>query len=143
MASLYAFLLSAAFIHLACSSPQRAGGHLTFAAHHPLGTPYSRPDTFKPVQVSGSNSGAGEPVLESFVSFSIEFAFFPDFAGNKTKPNIFTNNLLTNLGIHQGTKPNIRVGGNTQYAAPKNMKKRVCILNLTWLVGITRCSIPT
>ena len=53
-------------------------------------------------------------VLESFVSFSIEFAFFPDFAGNSTVPNIFSYNLLSNLGNLQGTNPYIRVGGNTQ-----------------------------
>ncbi|KAI0397413.1 glycoside hydrolase family 79 protein [Xylariaceae sp. FL0594] len=55
----------------------------------------------------------GEP-LDGFVSFSIEFASFPDFAGNVTSPNLFSNNLLDNLGYLTGTKPYIRVGGNTQ-----------------------------
>lgn len=57
---------------------------------------------------------AGQAVLPSFVSFSIEFAFFPDFAGNKTSPNYFSDYLLDNLGALQGNKPDIRVGGNTQ-----------------------------
>ncbi|KAI0456376.1 glycoside hydrolase family 79 protein [Xylaria acuta] len=55
----------------------------------------------------------GQP-LDGFVSFSIEFASFPDFAGNASNPNKFSNNLLNNLGYLTGTKPYIRVGGNTQ-----------------------------
>ncbi|KAK5630626.1 hypothetical protein RRF57_006341 [Xylaria bambusicola] len=55
----------------------------------------------------------GQP-LEGFVSFSIEFSSFPDFAGNRSNPNKFSNNLLNNLGYLTGTKPYIRVGGNTQ-----------------------------
>lgn len=55
-----------------------------------------------------------EPVLPSFVSFSIEFVFFPDFAGNSSAPNTFSLNLLSNLGSIQGSNPIIRVGGNTQ-----------------------------
>ena len=34
--------------------------------------------------------------------------------GNKSSPNTFTDNLLTNLGHILGSKPYIRVGGNTQ-----------------------------
>ena len=69
--------------------------------------------------ISVSNAppaGAGVP-LEAFVSFSIEFAFFPDFAGNISHPNTFSNNLLNNIGNLTGTKPFIRVGGNTQYVS--------------------------
>ncbi|KAI1328993.1 glycoside hydrolase family 79 protein [Xylariaceae sp. FL0255] len=55
----------------------------------------------------------GQP-LDGFVSYSIEFSSFPDFAGNLSKPNTFSNNLLNNLGYVIGTKPYIRVGGNTQ-----------------------------
>ncbi|KAI5358349.1 Putative glycoside hydrolase superfamily, beta-glucuronidase [Septoria linicola] len=58
-------------------------------------------------------SGAGVP-LESFVTYSIEFSSFPDFTGNISHPNNFSNNLLNNLADLQGTKPYIRVGGNTQ-----------------------------
>ncbi|KAI1496008.1 hypothetical protein F5X99DRAFT_425265 [Biscogniauxia marginata] len=52
--------------------------------------------------------------LDGFVSYSIEFSSFPDFAGNKSHPNEFSNNLLDNIGNLTGTKPYIRVGGNTQ-----------------------------
>ena len=74
-------------------------------------------------------SGAGVP-LEGFVSFSIEFSSFPDFAGNLSAPNTFSDNLLKNLGNIIGTKPYIRVGGNTQdfaYALPLYfMRSHVC-----------------
>ncbi|KAK8907726.1 hypothetical protein QC760_003607 [Botrytis cinerea] len=56
---------------------------------------------------------AGTP-LPAFISYSIEFCFFPDYAGNNSSPNTFSENLLNNLGNFQGTKPHIRVGGNTQ-----------------------------
>ncbi|KAI2786311.1 Beta-glucuronidase [Penicillium oxalicum] len=57
---------------------------------------------------------AASSILAPFVSFSIEFSSFPDFAGNKSQPNKFSNQLLENLGHIQGVKPYIRVGGNTQ-----------------------------
>ncbi|KAB5549766.1 glycoside hydrolase family 79 protein [Coniochaeta sp. 2T2.1] len=58
-------------------------------------------------------STAGEP-FNGFLSYSIEFSSFPDFAGNNSNPNKFSDNLLENLGRLQGIKPYIRVGGNTQ-----------------------------
>ncbi|KAL2128381.1 hypothetical protein VTI74DRAFT_9263 [Chaetomium olivicolor] len=53
-------------------------------------------------------------VFDGFVSYSIEFSSFPDFAGNNSHPNTYSDTLLDNLGRIQGTKPYIRVGGNTQ-----------------------------
>jgi len=83
-----------------------------------------------PIPVSSAPTGASEPIPEAFVSYSIEFAFFPDFAGgvschcqmflflhaigNISHPNTFSYNLLTNIGHLAGTNPYIRVGGNTQ-----------------------------
>ena len=67
-------------------------------------------------------------VQEAFVSFAIEFFFFPDYAGmtllrwdihlltlvgNLSSPNTFSDNLLNNIGNLSGTKPFIRVGGNS------------------------------
>jgi len=57
--------------------------------------------------------GAGVP-LENFVSFSIELSYFPDYAGNLTHPNVFSNNLLDNIAVFSGSKPYIRVGGSSQ-----------------------------
>lgn len=51
---------------------------------------------------------------ESFLSYSIEFSWFTEFAGNASHPNSFTQNLIDNIGKLQGTRPHIRVGGNTQ-----------------------------
>jgi hypothetical protein len=55
---------------------------------------------------------AGIP-LQPFVSFSIEFSSFPDYAGNLSHPNNYSNNLLDNLAEFTKLKPLIRVGGNT------------------------------
>lgn len=59
-------------------------------------------------------ANANQPSSEAFVSYSIEFSSFPEFAGNNSSPNTFSDNLLNNLGDLQGTKPYVRVGGNTQ-----------------------------
>lgn len=80
------------------------------AAHMPVHPPSYDSAVSVP---STAPASAGIP-LDAFVSYSIEFSSFPDFAGNKTEPNTFSNNLLNNLGDLQGTKPHIRVGGNTQ-----------------------------
>jgi hypothetical protein len=50
----------------------------------------------------------------AFVSFSIEFASFPDYGGNLSHPNLYSDNLLNNIATYQGNKPYIRVGGTTQ-----------------------------
>ncbi|KAI0096102.1 glycoside hydrolase family 79 protein [Nemania sp. FL0031] len=68
----------------------------------------------------------GQP-LDGFVSFSIEFSSFPDFAGNVSNPNKFSNNLLNNLGYFTGTKPYIRVGGNTQDYAIYNANLTIAL----------------
>lgn len=62
---------------------------------------------------SSPPANPGRP-LKSFIAYSIEFSSFPDFAGNISVPNSFSNNLLNNLARFQGTKPHVRVGGNTQ-----------------------------
>lgn len=73
-------------------------------------------DASSAIAVSGKvPQTAGAAILSPFVSFSIEFSSFPDFAGNSSLPNKFSKNLLDNLGKLQGGKPHIRVGGNTQY----------------------------
>ncbi|KAJ5098927.1 hypothetical protein N7532_005928 [Penicillium argentinense] len=53
-------------------------------------------------------------VPKDFHSFSIEFAFFPDYAGNKSHPNRFTKNLLQNFKDITGVYPLVRVGGTSQ-----------------------------
>ncbi|KAK6074180.1 beta-glucuronidase [Seiridium cupressi] len=65
------------------------------------------------VNVNADEITTGTP-LDGFVSYSIEFASFPDFAGSSDNPNTFSNTLINNLGYLQGANPYIRVGGNTQ-----------------------------
>jgi len=67
------------------------------------------------ISVSAKPENASNPLLEGYVSYSIEFAFFPDYAGNTSSPNSFSYNLISNLRDIQGVPPYIRVGGNTQY----------------------------
>lgn len=77
---------------------------------------YAHPRQQKAIKVTipdRAPSTAGVP-LENFVSFSIEFSYFPDFAGNTTHPNTFSNNLLNNIAHYSGTKPYVRVGGSSQ-----------------------------
>jgi len=52
--------------------------------------------------------------LEHFLSYSIEFSSFADFAGNLSTPNTYSNNLLDSIAHYAGSKPLVRVGGNTQ-----------------------------
>lgn len=73
-------------------------------------------------------SNASSPIRESFVSFSIEFSSFPDFAGNDSHPNNFSYNLLKNLGELQASNPIIRVGGNTQDYATLNASQEVALI---------------
>lgn len=55
-----------------------------------------------------------QPVPRDLQSFSIEFAFFPDYAGNKSHPNVFSKNLLKNFKDLTGVYPLVRVGGTSQ-----------------------------
>ncbi|KIW32189.1 uncharacterized protein PV07_03748 [Cladophialophora immunda] len=71
---------------------------------------------------------ASKPLLESFVSYSIEFSSFPDFAGNSSQPNNFSYNLLNNLRNLQGTYPIIRVGGNTEDYATFNASQTTALI---------------
>ncbi|KAJ6787761.1 hypothetical protein PWT90_09046 [Aphanocladium album] len=70
--------------------------------------------TAEPIQIESATTSTNSVPGQSFISYSIELSSFPDFAGNKSNPNTFTDNLLTNIGKIIGSKPYIRVGGNTQ-----------------------------
>ncbi|KAL5327447.1 hypothetical protein ACEPPN_005143 [Leptodophora sp. 'Broadleaf-Isolate-01'] len=76
---------------------------------------------------SSPPTNAALPILEAFISYSIEFVFLPDFAGTSVAPNTFSNNLLNNLGNFTGTKPHIRVGGNTQDYALYNASLKAAV----------------
>ncbi|KAJ5952165.1 uncharacterized protein N7479_010578 [Penicillium vulpinum] len=55
-----------------------------------------------------------EAVPRDYQSFSIEFTYFPDYAGNKSNPNVFSKNLLANFKDITGVNPKLRIGGNSQ-----------------------------
>lgn len=69
-------------------------------------------------------------LLDGFVAFSIEFSSFPDFAGNSSAPNTFSDNLLNNLRDLQGAKPYVRVGGNTQDFAIFDASQKVASIGI-------------
>jgi hypothetical protein len=64
------------------------------------------------------------------MSYSIEFSSFPDFAGNLSHPNTYSDNLLNNLAAYAGSKPLIRVGGNTQDFAIFNSSLEVASVGI-------------
>lgn len=72
-------------------------------------------------------SKSSEPVPKDLQSFSLEFAFFPDYAGNKSSPNLFSRNLMDNFKDITGLYPKIRVGGTSQYEQlPSTATKNIC-----------------
>ncbi|KAJ5186261.1 hypothetical protein N7449_011025 [Penicillium cf. viridicatum] len=71
---------------------------------------YTCPNTI-PVPSSLKNSS---PVPNDLQSISIEFSYFPDYAGNNSRPNEFSKNLLRNLKSLTGVAPKVRVGGTSK-----------------------------
>ncbi|PIG83921.1 putative glycoside hydrolase family 79 protein [Aspergillus arachidicola] len=59
----------------------------------------------------------GKQIVDAaYQSFSIEFSFMADYAGNDSHPNLFSRQMLQNLYDISGAYPIIRVGGSTQNA---------------------------
>jgi hypothetical protein len=54
---------------------------LAFASLAQFGSAAQVESSSTPIPVSRSPTGASDPIPEAFVSYSIEFAFFPDYAG--------------------------------------------------------------
>nr|OQO29668.1 hypothetical protein B0A51_02573 [Rachicladosporium sp. CCFEE 5018] len=75
----------------------------------------------------GPPSGANSP-LERFLSYSIEFSSFADFAGNASNPNAYSDNLLSSIAHYTGSKPLIRVGGNTQDLSTFNASQTQAVI---------------
>lgn len=66
--------------------------------------------------VAVSSTSTAQPIgFAAYVSLSIELVSFPLFAGVRSAPNVFSANLVKNLGrLQGGDMPVIRVGGNSQ-----------------------------
>lgn len=94
------------------------------AAGHPL------TQTQQDISIPTGPDNSVDPVPNDLQSFSLEFSYLPDFAGNNSHPNEFSKTLLGNLRDITGTPPVIRVGGTTQYVlAPvlsRNQKLTIC-----------------
>ncbi|KID89366.1 glycoside hydrolase family 79 protein [Metarhizium guizhouense ARSEF 977] len=72
---------------------------------------------------------SGQP-FDSFVSYSIEFSSFPDFAGNHSHPNKYSYNLINNIHAISNNYPVIRVGGNTQDFALYNASQPASLVGV-------------
>lgn len=60
----------------------------------------------------------GKQIVDgNFQSYSIEFSYMLDYAGNVSFPNKFSNKILQNLKDISGAYPIIRAGGTTQNRA--------------------------
>lgn len=65
-----------------------------------------------PVAVPISQPPFSKSLSPNLVGFSLEFQFWPVYAGNATgQPNYYVNQLLSNLGERTGKTPALRVGG--------------------------------
>ncbi|RDB26372.1 Beta-glucuronidase [Hypsizygus marmoreus] len=62
-------------------------------------------------------------------SFSIETAFFEEFIGNTSAPNVLTRNLLENLKARTGTPAEVRIGGITADSTYWNASQSLSLLN--------------
>lgn len=67
-----------------------------------------------PISVPSSQPPFAKLMNPALASFSLEFQFWPTYAGNATnQPNQYVNQLLGNLGERTGKSPAIRVGGQS------------------------------
>ncbi|KAJ5818354.1 hypothetical protein N7474_003945 [Penicillium riverlandense] len=70
------------------------------------------------ITVPSSEPPFAKLVDQAMASFSLEFQFWPTYAGNATgQPNHYVNQLFSNLAQRTGKTPAVRVGGheNTAY----------------------------
>ncbi|KHN98698.1 glycoside hydrolase family 79 protein [Metarhizium album ARSEF 1941] len=79
--------------------------------------------------VPSNPSVSGQP-LDGFVSYSIEFSSFPDYAGNLSHPNTYSYNLINNIHAMSGHYPVFRVGGNTQDFALYNASQTTALIGV-------------
>ncbi|KAI0187813.1 hypothetical protein EV127DRAFT_368742 [Xylaria flabelliformis] len=65
----------------------------------------------------GSPASGRQIVDAAYSSFSVEFSYMADYAGNDTHPNLFSKQVVQNLYDISGAYPIFRVGGSTQNSA--------------------------
>ncbi|GIZ49328.1 hypothetical protein CKM354_001236000 [Cercospora kikuchii] len=84
----------------------------------------------KKINIPASPPKDAKRPLEHFVSYSIEFSSLADFAGNLSNPNNYSYNLLENVAKYAGSKPLIRVGGNTQDLTIFNASQEAAVVQV-------------
>ncbi|KAJ5872105.1 uncharacterized protein N7529_004458 [Penicillium soppii] len=72
--------------------------------------------------------GASQPVDHAFASFSWPVHFFADYAGNKSCPNHFSQDIINLLHEKTGAYPHIRVGGTSADRAILNTSQSSSIV---------------
>ncbi|KAH8897390.1 hypothetical protein GQ53DRAFT_818660 [Thozetella sp. PMI_491] len=92
---------------------------LVLLATHAAAKLCSKPNVTNTIVLSPPATPAlGRQVVDAaYQSFSIEFSYMADFAGNNTDPNLFSRQVIQNLYDISGAYPIIRAGGSTQSSA--------------------------
>ncbi|OJZ84289.1 glycoside hydrolase family 79 protein [Aspergillus luchuensis CBS 106.47] len=94
---------------------------ITFASLIPIAVSdqSAKPNVTREINISPPASPRpGKQIVDAaYQSFSIEFSFMADYAGNDTHPNVFSRQVIQNLYDISGAYPVFRVGGSTQSSA--------------------------
>jgi hypothetical protein len=81
---------------------------------------------------------ASYPLNPALGSFSIETAFFEEFVGNTSAPNVLTKNLFENLAKRTGVPAEIRIGGITADSTYWNASQTASLVNFIDNTGALR-----
>ncbi|KAF9468152.1 glycoside hydrolase family 79 protein [Collybia nuda] len=81
---------------------------------------------------------ASHPLHPALGSFSIETAFFEEFVGNTSAPNLLTKNLLENLKARTGVPAEVRIGGITADSTYWNASQQISLVNFVDSTGALR-----
>jgi hypothetical protein len=78
--------------------------------HHPHDAKTKAPALIAPSHAPADST----PIDGSYLSISLDPAFWNEFFGRNKQPNTFTMDMLANVVNRTGVPPYIRPGGNTQ-----------------------------
>ena len=90
---------------------------VTLLACASVATAYVKITNTVPLTVPNSQPPFAKPLRSNLVGSSLEFQFWPAYAGNATgQPSKYVNQLLRNIGERMGKSPALRAGGNCSNA---------------------------
>lgn len=81
-------------------------------------------------RISSQPTNASQVLDPRLASFSIEFSYMPTFGGNKTHPNVLTQELMQRLVERTGVGPDIRPGGITMCVIAILLKVKISLLTV-------------